>query len=561
MSFFAIYPAIGGGGGGGSGITSINGDTTASQFIVAGTGITVGSVGGTTTITNSAPNTFTAGNLTDVGTDGIVITGGTGAVNGAGTAIAQHVADATHNGYLSSTDWSTFNGKQPAGSYITALTGDATAAGPGSVALTLATVNPNVGTFGTPSETPIFTVNGKGLLTAVAELSIQIAESQVTNLVSDLAAKQSTALTNSHILVGNGSNLATDVAMSGDVTIANTGATTLASVGTAGTYVKVTTDAKGRVISGSASPQAIADGGTGQVTATAAFNALSPLTTKGDLLVYSTTNTREPVGTDGQILIADSTQTTGIKWSAFSASISANIRGSEGGGTVTLTNSDKRTQVFNLSAGESVKLPTTGVLAGDEWEMINANGFILTVQASDATNIIKSWGTKTTLVALVSTPVTFSDWLVIDKTILLYSATSAATVVTTGVTTTTFEAIKWRSGQNLRFKGYIVPGALSGAVNPAIQIPLGLNVDTTNLPTSQANNFGFFYELATASSPLTGGTGYGAFMWVTGSTTELQFSIESLSLLFKGNVTTGIIAPSTTLSFDIDVPILEWSEV
>lgn len=35
------------------------------------------------------------------------------------------------------------------------------------------------------------------------------------------------ALTNTHILVGNGSNVATDVAMSGDVTIANTGATTI----------------------------------------------------------------------------------------------------------------------------------------------------------------------------------------------------------------------------------------------------------------------------------------------------------------------------------------------
>jgi len=52
------------------------------------------------------------GNLTDVGTDGIVITGGTGAVIGSGTSIAQHVADSTHNGYLSSTDWSIFNNKQ-----------------------------------------------------------------------------------------------------------------------------------------------------------------------------------------------------------------------------------------------------------------------------------------------------------------------------------------------------------------------------------------------------------------------------------------------------------------
>ena len=32
-------------------------------------------------------------------------------VIGSGTSLAQHVADASHNGYLSSTDWSTFNSK------------------------------------------------------------------------------------------------------------------------------------------------------------------------------------------------------------------------------------------------------------------------------------------------------------------------------------------------------------------------------------------------------------------------------------------------------------------
>ena len=47
------------------------------------------------------------------------------------------VATAIANGYLSSTDWINFDGKQPAGNYITALTGEATASGPGSVAITL----------------------------------------------------------------------------------------------------------------------------------------------------------------------------------------------------------------------------------------------------------------------------------------------------------------------------------------------------------------------------------------------------------------------------------------
>ena len=46
-------------------------------------------------------------------------------------------ADSTHDGYLSYLDWITFDGKQNAGNYITALTGEATASGPGSASIIL----------------------------------------------------------------------------------------------------------------------------------------------------------------------------------------------------------------------------------------------------------------------------------------------------------------------------------------------------------------------------------------------------------------------------------------
>jgi predicted heme/steroid binding protein len=48
-------------------------------------------------------------------------------------------ASATNRGALASADWTTFNNKQAAGSYITALTGEATASGPGSATVTLST--------------------------------------------------------------------------------------------------------------------------------------------------------------------------------------------------------------------------------------------------------------------------------------------------------------------------------------------------------------------------------------------------------------------------------------
>lgn len=73
---------------------------------------------------------------------------------------------------------------------ITGLLGDVTATGPGAVNATLKTVNLTPGSFGTASSVPSIAVNGKGLVTSSSNTPIQIAQSQVTNLVDDLAGKQ-----------------------------------------------------------------------------------------------------------------------------------------------------------------------------------------------------------------------------------------------------------------------------------------------------------------------------------------------------------------------------------
>jgi len=66
---------------------------------------------------------------------------------------------------------------------------------------------------------------------------------------------------------------------------------------------------------------AIANGGTGQATQIAAFDALSPVTTKGDLIVGNgTDNVRQAVGANTFVLTADSAEATGIKWAASSGS-------------------------------------------------------------------------------------------------------------------------------------------------------------------------------------------------------------------------------------------------
>ena len=48
---------------------------------------------------------------------------------------------------------------------------------------------------------------------------------------------------------------------------------------------------------------------------TAGSGGGSPLTTKGDIYVYGTADTRLPVGSNGYSLVADSAQATGLNWS------------------------------------------------------------------------------------------------------------------------------------------------------------------------------------------------------------------------------------------------------
>lgn len=60
------------------------------------------------------------------------------------------------------------------------------------------------------------------------------------------------------------------------------------------------------------------------VQKTTGFNTLSPLTTKGDIVVFdSTNNVRLPVGTDGQMLFANSAQSTGLQWLTFEQDITS----------------------------------------------------------------------------------------------------------------------------------------------------------------------------------------------------------------------------------------------
>ena len=87
-------------------------------------------------------------------------------------------------------------------------TGDAT----GATALTLATVNANVGAFGSATQVATFTVNAKGLTTAAGSTSIAIPASQVTDFseaVDDRVAALVVAGTNMTVTYNDGAGTLT----------------------------------------------------------------------------------------------------------------------------------------------------------------------------------------------------------------------------------------------------------------------------------------------------------------------------------------------------------------
>lgn len=120
--------------GGGAGLTSINSQTGAAQTLAVGTsGTDFAIVSATDTHTfnlptasgtnrgalssadwttfNNKQNALTIGNLTESTSSVLTITGGTGAIIGAGLTIQVAQASGSTSGYLSSADWTTFNNK------------------------------------------------------------------------------------------------------------------------------------------------------------------------------------------------------------------------------------------------------------------------------------------------------------------------------------------------------------------------------------------------------------------------------------------------------------------
>jgi hypothetical protein len=299
---------------------------TATNALTIGTGLSGTSYNG------SAPVT-----IANTGVLGVTGTAPVASSGGQNPIISMPAATTSVDGYLTSTDWNTFNNKQPAGTYVTSVSGTAgriTSSGGTTPAIDLVSGIATPGTTGSATLIPVVTIDTYGRVTSI----------------TTAANPQGTVTSVGGTGTVNGITLTGTVTSSGNLTLGGT----LSGV-------SLTTQVSGTL--------PIANGGTGQTTASAAFNALSPITTTGDLIIGNGANsaTRLPIGANTYVLTSNGTTASWSAPAGGGSNITAfglweNNRTISANYSITSGNSASSAGPITINSGVVVTVP-----AGSRW--------------------------------------------------------------------------------------------------------------------------------------------------------------------------------------------------
>ena len=201
-------------------------------------------------------------------------------------------------------------------------------------------------TYGSATTSPAIAVNAQGQITSATNTTITPAVGSITGLGTGVATALAVNTGSAGSVVVNGGALGTPA--SGNFS---------SGTFTWPTFNQNTTG----TAAGLSTTLAIGSGGTGQTTASAAFNAISPITTTGDLIIGNGSNsaTRLAIGANNTVLTSNGTTASWVSGSGFMVYPSAGIPNSTGTAWGTSYSTTGSGTVVALATGPTLNNPIT----------------------------------------------------------------------------------------------------------------------------------------------------------------------------------------------------------
>jgi len=185
---------------------------------------------------------------------------------------------------------------------------------------------------------------------------------------------------------------------------------------------------------------------------------------------------------------------------------------------VTFDNTYARLQICTPTAARTYTLPTTSIVAGEEWTFVNTSQYLITVNASGGTTEGYVYPYSTTrFIATQATPTTNSHWIhhYGNTDTLSYTPTY------TGFGTVTNSSAFWCiNGDKLKCWGFATTGIVAASL-ASVTLPVSLTIASSKIPVNNTTgNSGAHVGTHQMQNLIDAG---GSLVTATGTSTSLVY--------------------------------------